>query len=441
VADLTKMCPRRGWALRTASPGVGCCLAVALLSSGLASAQSVESDVTSESEHLVKDASHYAIPDVSDKSLDTMKVEDEHDRFQIKFGLALLAGDYTSFKQDAESKAQVGNQRDEFEARSLRLMARGYFELFRKWNYVLSYEYKGFDQTSASDWNVTDAKLSTELGPRWGTLTLGKIKEPYAYEMVGDAANLPQNERLLSPFFRSRNVGVQFSNTVFDQRATWAVGWYNDWWTTSTAYADSGNDFVARVTALPIWSEDGSIYLHLAASVRYYGAVGDQLRYRGRPASNVADYYVDSGNVAGDHAWHTGLEALWNVGGYSVLAEYVQANLSTRDGSNPMLNGYYFTGSWVLSGENRPYDKKAGYARRILPQGRWGAVELIGRYGRVDLDDRTVHGGTMDGWWAGVNWWATRRLKMSVGYGDIDLDRFAVQGNTRTLLSRVQWIY
>jgi len=112
VADLTKMCPRRGWALRTASPGVGCCLAVALLSGGLASAQSVESDVTSESEHLVKDASHYAIPDVSDKSLDTMKVEDEHDRFQIKFGLALLAGDYTSFKQDAESKAQVGNQRD-----------------------------------------------------------------------------------------------------------------------------------------------------------------------------------------------------------------------------------------------------------------------------------------------------------------------------------------
>jgi len=47
--------------------------------------------------------------------------------------------------------------------------------------------------------------------------------------MVGDAANLPQHERLLSPFFVSRNVGVQLSNSVLDGRATWAVGVYNDW--------------------------------------------------------------------------------------------------------------------------------------------------------------------------------------------------------------------
>jgi phosphate-selective porin OprO/OprP len=145
--------------------------------------------------------------------------------------------------------------------------------------------------------------------------------------------------------------------------------------------------------------------------------------------------------VPGDHAWHTGVEALWNHGGYSVLAEYVRADLSTRDGCDPTLDGWYVTGSWVVTGEHRPYDRKAGYARRVLPQGRWGAVELIGRYGRVDLDDKTVSGGTMDGWWAGVNWWANNRWKASVGYGHIDLDRFGVTGNTKTLLTRLQWIY
>ena len=46
-----------------------------------------------------------------------------------------------------------------------------------------------------------------------------------------------------------------------------------------------------------------------------------------------------------------------------------------------------------------------------------------------------------DGWWAGVNWWATRRIKASVGYGNIDLDRFGQTGNTKTLLTRMQWIY
>jgi len=417
------------------------CVCLLVASIGTAHAQSVESDVTPESAGQVMDHDHYVVPDISDESLEAMKVEDEHKRYQVKFGLVVMPADYTTFDQDAASKSQVGNQQDEFEARSLRLMARGYFELFRKWNYVVSYEYKGFDQTSTDDWNVTDFRVSTEVGPHVGTLTLGKMKQPYVYEMVGDAANLPQNERLLSPFFRSRNVGAQLANAVFDQRATWAIGWYNDWWTTGQSYSESGNDFAGRVTALPIWTDDGATYLHLGVAVRYYGAVDDQLRYRGKPASNVASDYVDTGKLPGDHAWHTGLEALWSVGAYSLLAEYVRADLSTRDGTNPTLDGYYLTGSWVITGEHRPYDRKAGYARRILPQGRWGSIEVIGRYGHVDLDDRSVRGGTMDGWWAGVNWWATRRLKMSIGYGDIDLDRFGTEGNTKTVLSRLQWIY
>ena len=419
-------------------------LAAAVLACGAgpAFAQSVESDVTPESIHLVKDSSEYAMPQlVSDESLQSMQYQDEHDRFAVKFGLVIMPADYTTFDQDAASKAQVGNQRDEFEARSLRLMARGHFELFRKWNYVASYEYKGFDQTSTADWNVTDMRVSTVLGPQLGTVTLGRMKEPYVYELVGDAANLPHNERWLSPFFRSRNVGVQLSNAILDQRATWAVGWFNDWWVEGESWSGSGNDFAGRLTALPVWGDNGANYLHVAASSRYYGAADDQLRYRGKPASNVADDYVDTGKVPGDHAWHTGLEALWNVRGYSLLAEYVRADLSTRDGSNPTLDGYYVTAGWVLTGEHRPYDRKAGYARRILPQGRWGAVELIGRVGRVDLDDGSVRGGTMDGWWAGVNWWGSGRFKTSIGYGNIDLDRFGVTGNTKTLLTRLQWIY
>jgi phosphate-selective porin len=418
-------------------------LAVLLVGgAGTASAQSIESDVTPESAHLLKSDHDFAMSSiVPDETLEAAKIEDERDRFSVKFGFVVMPMDYTTFDQDSRSRQQVGNQQDELEARSLRLSARGHFELFRSWNYMVSYEYKGFDQTSEDDWNTTDFRISTLLGPKLGTLTLGKIKEPFVYEMVGDAANLPHNERLLSPFFRSRNDGMTLGNAVLDQRATWVVGWYSDWWTQGTSWSDSGNDFAGRVTVLPVWSGDGANYLHLAASTRYYSAADDQLRYKGKPASNVADDYVDTGKIPGDHAWHTGVEALWNHGGYSVLAEYVRADLSTRDGSDPTLGGWYVTGSWVITGEHRPYDRKAGYARRIMPQGRWGAFELIGRVGHVDLDDRGVSGGTMDGWWAGVNWWANNRWKASIGYGNIDLDRFGIAGNTKTLLTRLQWIY
>jgi phosphate-selective porin OprO/OprP len=291
-------------------------------------AQSPESDLTPEAEALVKDSSHYVLPDFGDKTLNSMEMTDDKDRFSVKLGLALLPADYTTFDQDAASKAQVGNERDEYEARSLRLILRGHFELFRRWDYVASYEYKGFaNEPGDPDWSASDVNIATDLG-HLGRLKIGKFKEPYIYELVGDSANLPQNERFLNPFFTSRNVGVQLSNTMLDQRGTWAVGWYNDWWVKGDSFGDSGNDFAARVTLLPVWTEDSSRYLHVGASVRYYGADNDQLRFRGQPASHVSEYYVDTGKFDGDHAWNTGLELLWNVNGYSLLGEYVTSSAS-----------------------------------------------------------------------------------------------------------------
>ncbi len=403
-----------------------------------AHAQSPESDLTPESLALAQDATAFAIPDVPDLTLQSVRIDDPHDRFAVKFGLVALM-DYTSFDQDDASRAQVGNQEDKFEVRAARLMARGHFEAWRRWNYVFSYEYKGFDQTSEDDWSATDVKVSTDT--RLGTLTIGKTKEFFAYEMVGDAANLPHHERLLSPFFRSRNVGVTLNGTYADQRGSWHAGVYNEWLVNGKSFADSGTSATARVTYLPVWTEDGSSYLHVAAATRYYGAEKNQLRLKGKPASNVASNFVDTGNVAGNHAWQAGLEALWSAGAWSVLGEYARSDLSTAAVGRPTLDGFYVTGSWVITGEHRPYDRKAGYARRVLPQGRWGAWEVFARYGRVDLDDGAVRGGRMTGWWTGVNWWATRRWKASVGYGDVELERGGLEGDTETLLSRVQWVF
>jgi phosphate-selective porin len=405
-------------------------------------AQSVESEVPPSYAGAVPDAAHYAVPDIPDRDLTDLNVSDEQKPYSIKWGIVALPADYTSFSQDANSKEQVGTQKDTYEVRSLRLMMRGYFELFRHWDYVLSYEYKGFDSDpGTADWAATDVKIATTF-EHLGTLAIGKMKEPFVYEMVGDAANLPQSERLLNPFFKSRNDGLQLSNSFGpDERATWSVGAYSNWRSSSNSFRDAGEDFAARVTVLPVWAEDGARYLHLGASLRYVGGDGDVLRFKGFPASNVTSPYVDTGNMASNHAWNTGLELLWNDGPYSVLAEYVTSSVSSSSAGDPHFYGYYVTGSWVLTGEHRPYDKKAAYARRILPTGRWGAWELVGRYGRVSLDDAAVHGGTMYGGWAALNWWATRRWKFSVQYGDVDLNRFGIIGHTRELLSRAQWIF
>ena len=93
-------------------------VALILAGTGTTSAQSVESDVTPESEHLVKRDHDFAMSSiVPDETLEAARIEDEHDRFAVKFGFVVMPLDYTTFDQDARSKEQVGNQQDEGEAR------------------------------------------------------------------------------------------------------------------------------------------------------------------------------------------------------------------------------------------------------------------------------------------------------------------------------------
>jgi hypothetical protein len=47
----------------------------------------------------------------------------------------------------------------------------------------------------------------------------------------------------------------------------------------------------------------------------------------------------------------------------------------------------------------------------------------------------------LDKWHLGLNWWASRQWKAGVSYGDADLDKNGIRGNTEMLLFRMQWFY
>ena len=359
--------------------------------------------------------------------------------FTMHLGLVPIF-DYTWFTQDQASLDQVGVQENDFDIRSARIMARGTIGSKYVVRYLFSFEYRGFDSDPNNNWNFTDVTLTFPLG-RVGDLAVGKQKEPFAYEMVGDAANLPQVERLMSPFFVSRNIGLRWNRTLAAQRMTLSAGVYNDWFTTDPTWDESGTTFATRLTGLAWTSDAGRRYLHLGGAFRHNGADMEQIRLKGRPESNVTDNYVDTGNLPASAANNYGLEALWNEGPVSLLAEYDESHVDSPEKGDPQFRGWYVTGGWVLTGEHRPYDKKVGYARRVIPKGRWGAVELVARYGLVDLTDKGIDGGYMKKWYAGVNWWANRRIRISAGYGRATLDKLGTTGRTNQYFTRVQWVY
>jgi len=387
-----------------------------------------------EAAHELSDKG-YAIPDL----LPPPPPPSETKFLDIRPSLVVLV-DHTFFGQDDDSIAQVGEQPNDWELRAARLSFLGSIGGSYRVGFQVSGEYKGFDGDPETTWQLTDLSLTFPIGTR-SKLIVGKTKETFAYEMVGDAANLPAMERVLSPFFISRNTGAKFMHVWGPaKRGTFSMGLYNDAWDIQNADR-RGWDASARVTAL-VWADpnDDSRYLHMGAAFRDVASKGT-LRYRGRPGSNVATNFIDTGRFDADGALHVGLEGILALGGVSVQGEWVRAQVDAPTNGNPVFGGWYVTGSWVLTGDHRPYDRNVGYARRVVPKRRGGAPELVVRYSDVDLSDDLVDGGRFRRTDLGLNWWATRRWKAGVAWGHVWLDRIGLTGETETLLTRIQWVY
>jgi len=359
--------------------------------------------------------------------------------FTVRVAFAVFT-DYTLVGQDSISRAQVGPQASRFDLRAARLGFTGQFNFKKPWTFLIAGDFNEFRQQGDRLFDGLDFALTIPLWKK-ARISIGKQKEPFIYEMVGDAANLPQQERVLSPFFTTRNIGIRYQDNYLKDRMSFNIGVFNDWFQSNRSFRESGTQVSTRLTGLPIESKDGLEFLHLGIAFRHLGADDGNLRYKGRPESNVIDYYVDTGDMPGKYARQLGFEALYNYKPFSVLTECVHAWVNSAVKGNPEFNGFYVTVSYVLTGETRPYDKRVGYARRIIPKSRWGAVELVGRFGYVDLDSALIKGGTMRTWYAGVNWWMSRQWKMGTGYGLADVDKFGTTGRTQRWFTRVQWIY
>jgi len=133
-------------------------------------------------------------------------------------------------------------------------------------------------------------------------------------------------------------------------------------------------------------------------------------------------------------------------GPWSLQAEYLKMYVSSPERGNPRFDGWYVAGSWILSGESRSYNRKGGFFYKVAPnnpiargtRGK-GAFELVFRYSDTDFTDRQVHGGEFRRWSVGANWYATQQWRLGINYGQGNLYRFGLDGETDFLQFRLQW--
>lgn len=375
----------------------------------------------------------YLFPDLRDA-----RFVHDGERYWIRPIMAILA-DYTFFDQDDASLAQVGEQEDTPDLRA----ARFGFALRSKgdlaWEAFVAADYQERRTREDDIFQLYDLRIRFPVGPV--RIDFGKQKEPFTTEMLGLSLLNPQQERILNPFFVTRSIGVQVSGQLAGDRMTWAAGWFNDWLESGTSFSDNAADWVGRVTGLVTASADNRSYLHLGLGLRRVGTDAGMLRFAGRPESNVADKYLDTGEFPADYASQLSLEAILTRGPLSLSAEHVEAWAEAPDRGNPHFSGSYLMLSWSLTGEGRQYNRFMGMMDGVRPQHRLGAIELVFRYSHIDLRDGQIDGGVLDKTHFGINWWASRQWKAGLSWGDGDLERDGIPGNTRMLLCRLQWFY
>jgi hypothetical protein len=233
--------------------------------------------------------------------------------------LVAIVGDYTWFDQDAASLAQVGEQNDTRDLRALRL---GWFSGPKPLGLGL-FLATDFQEKRTREDDVSTVRLSLRHPPRPVKMYVGKQKEPFVYELVSLSVRL-RREAYSFALFVTRSSGAvhgparrrphDLGRRLVQRLAGQDLGFH-----------DNANDYVGRITALPFASADNRNYLHLGLGIRRVGDDAGQMRFSGRPESNVADKYVDTGNFAANYARQLSLEAVWSHGPVMLSAEHVDA--------------------------------------------------------------------------------------------------------------------
>jgi len=356
--------------------------------------------------------------------------------------------------QDAVNKAQFGDLKkfDGGEIRALRFGLFGTLNFEKPWVYTIAGATnafdKGFESENLDDITLFDWRLDIPFFKN-SVMSIGKQKEPISMERLTGMVFLPWQERsaVADAVLPSRNVGIVWNGSSPEKYTSWAFGVFNDWFDADQDFNDGASQFIGRITWAPFRTEDDSNLLHLGLGYRYSDAK-EGFRYRTEPEFNNSLVFVDtgfnteSGVLPADRHETYNLELSWRKGPFWLASEYFRTAVKNPSLEDPVFDGYYVSGSWVLTGEMRPYNKKNGLFRPIpvaktVYQNGKGAWELAVRYSDLDLSDGLVEGGEIQIASLGLNWWLTPFFGLGVNYRYIWNELDGAEGTSSGFMTRI----
>ena len=230
-----------------------------------------------------------------------------------------------------------------------------------------------------------DANISDAVQVR-----AGKFKIPFGLEQLTGISNLDFVYRSLSASYLApaRDVGVAVHGRLFDRGLNYWTGWFRqDGENARSSKIDGADDtFAARVTGLPFRSIAGLKKAEFGGALTVSALDNEATTPNGLRGRTVMSQFVfyEPVFVKGLRQRYE-VDADWSAGPVGARAEYTHVldsregqGLGDQDLSDARGRGWYFSGTWVLTGEDKE--------RPVRPSRRLGAVEAVARYERLWFD-------------------------------------------------------
>jgi phosphate-selective porin OprO/OprP len=239
------------------------------------------------------------------------------------------------------------------------------------------------------------------------------------------------------PFDEGFDPGISAIDWTESERITWRYGLFRP---LKNAFGIGINRYTVggRVTALPIFEDDGARLLHVGLGASQGSLSNDQFRIRARPVLRNGPGYavpvlVDTTTLPGSSQFLVGPELAGVLGPLTFQAEWTGQFFSDAMAANGQDQGtVFFHGGYAqvlcfLTGEHQEYEKKEGVFARVVPHnslrfargsgcGGCGAWQVGFRLSYLDLIDKAIDGGQIVDMTFGLNWFLNPNMKIQGNY-------------------------
>ena len=346
--------------------------------------------------------------------------------------------------------------------RRARLGVEGKF--MRDWGYQLEVNFGGSGGESAGTINYAWLSYS---GIKPLTFFAGALKPSMTMEDTTSSNEIPFIERA-SAVNMAISLGAGDSRTAFGVRGN-EGNFYGSLYYTGGLIGEGGTDEQSALVGRAAYhfqpNKDSTVHI---------GASGTNVFEFNQPSGGIPAFTLQdrpelridgtrlasTGTLNVEEAKVYGPEFGFNWKNIYGQAEYYRYDIDRRGASEANFDAWYIQGTYILTGESRPYDVKTASFGGPKPNGPLGfggsigAWELAARYSAADLNDHAssipclgtvaggaatlnpaaasscIRGGDQDIVTLGVNWYPIRNVRFMLNYLIADVERRAYSNNS-----------